>query len=435
VHLVAKPPGPGKLAVSLPPSCIKLFDACGVTAAINRAGFIRSTGNTVWWGTDQPRVEFFQGDVRGWQADLQQFSDVLREQATSDLIRVTASVAPELIADAALVLDCTGRAGVIAKDHRVREYDAGPRTVGLVGEWRTGASWSLPDDTHTIIESYRDGWMWSVPTAPGVRHVSAMIDPQRSELARGGSPRGVYLNEIGKTRQFKQLLGDARLTGGPWGWDATPYRSREYAGANWILVGDAASFIDPLSSAGVQKALASAWLAAIVANTCVSRPMRRSDALAFFAARERQVEARYSSAARLFLTAAAREHREAFWADRVVEIEHRAEATAEVQAAFERLKAAPELRVRVSPDITISPRPYIDGHEIAIGDHIVSGDRDSGTRYLHNVNVPALIELAPRVTTVEELLTTYLARCGAVDLHDFLMGLSTVIARRWLVSE
>jgi hypothetical protein len=91
--------------------------------------------------------------------------------------------------------------------------------------------------------------------------------------------------------------------------------------------------------------------------------------------------------------------------------------------------------VRVSPDITISPRPYIDGHEIAIGDHIVSGDRDSGTRYLHNVNVPALIELAPRVTTVEELLTTYLARCGAVDLHDFLMGLSTVIARRWLVSE
>jgi hypothetical protein len=58
----------------------------------------------------------------------------------------------------------------------------------------------VPDDSHTLIESYGDGWMWSVPSAPGLRHIAAMVDPQRSELARGGSSADVYRAEIAKTK-------------------------------------------------------------------------------------------------------------------------------------------------------------------------------------------------------------------------------------------
>ena len=166
----------------------------------------------------------------------------------------------------AFVLDCSGRTGLIARARNLRRYDDGPTTVGLAGEWRSDA-WDLPDASHTVVESYADGWMWSVPTADGIRHVSAMIDPQRSDLARGGSSRDVYLAEIGKTRAFKRLLAAASLVAGPSGWDASTYGAREYAGDDWLLVGDAASFIDPLSSAGVKKALASAWLAAVAVHT------------------------------------------------------------------------------------------------------------------------------------------------------------------------
>ena len=41
-----------------------------MTAAIARAGFLRSTGNTVWWDSDQARVEPFAGGARGWQVVL-----------------------------------------------------------------------------------------------------------------------------------------------------------------------------------------------------------------------------------------------------------------------------------------------------------------------------------------------------------------------------
>ena len=175
------------------------------------------------------------------------------------------------------MIDCTGRAGVIARQKNLREYDEGLRTVALVGEWRREGDWPVPDDTHTLIESYDDGWMWSVPAADGVRHIAAMVDPQRSELARGGSSKDVYLAEIAKTRVFSRLIAGASLDDGPRGWDASQYRAREYAGDGWLLAGDAGSFIDPLSSAGVKKALASGWLAAIVAHTCLSNPI---DALA-----------------------------------------------------------------------------------------------------------------------------------------------------------
>jgi flavin-dependent dehydrogenase len=436
-HVTKPASGPG-LAVSLPPRCHKLFDAVGMTSAIDRASFIRSTGNTVWWGSDAPRVEMFQAGARGWQVDLQRLSEVmLAHAADSHLITRSQSefggTRPN--GDPAFVLDCTGRAGVIAKQQGVREYDDGPRTIALVGEWHTGRAWQVPDDTHTIVESYGDGWMWSVPVAPGVRHVSAMVDPQRSDLARGVSSRDVYRAEIGKTRQFARLLADATLSGGPWGHDASTYRSREYAGDGWLLVGDAGSFIDPLSSAGVQKALASAWLAAVVANTCVLKPSMQSDALAFFSAREREIERRYNAASRHFLTEAAREHRQPFWADRHLDAAPPAGDAQRVRAAYERVRTHDTFTTRTADHVRIAPRPYVTGHEIVLGPHVVTSDDDEGVRYLCNIDVPALLELAPAARDVPQLFEAYMVKHGKTDLHDFLLALSTAVARGWLVSE
>jgi flavin-dependent dehydrogenase len=440
VRLLTRPPAGGGLAVSIPPSAIKLFDAIGVSAAIERAGFVRSTGNTVWWGTDEPRVESFAAGARGWQVELHRFSQALLDHATaSGMTAVEPAVPdPQPLIDPArrIVLDCTGRAGVIAKLKGVREYDEGPRTVALIAEWSTSRAWPVADDTHTVIESYGDGWMWSVPIAAGTRHVSAMVDPQRSDLARGRSPRDVYLAEIAKTRQFKRLLADASLRGGPWGHDASTYRSAEYAGDGWLLVGDAGSFIDPLSSAGVKKALASAWLAAVVANTWINKPSMRSHALSFYSAREREVERLHADAARHFLTEAGREHRQPFWADRLVEAAPGVHTDGEaVRAAFEKMKQAPALMVRIAAHLAIAPRPYVSNHEIMLGPHVVTSDADPGVRYLYNVDVPALLELAPAARQVPDLFEAYVQRRGKVEFPDFLLAVSTAVARGWLVSQ
>lgn len=452
VRLITRPAADHRLAVSIPPSCAKLFDAIGVTTAIERAGFVRSTGNTVWWGQQEARIETFADGALGWQVDLNILESMLLaeteragvtvERRSLDIdaaraggtsLSAVALSAKVEVPPALFVLDCTGRTGVIARARNIRRYDAGPTTIALAGEWRRD-SWPLPDDTHTVIESYADGWMWSVPTAAGVRHVSAMIDPQRSDLARGGSARDVYLAEIAKTRAFRNIVADASLTAGPTGWDASTYGAHQYAGDDWLLVGDAASFIDPLSSAGVKKALASAWLAAIAVNTAVKTPAMRAHAFDFFAAREREIERHYAAESRAFLAAAAREHDRPFWATRSADLAGTSHDAGAVRHAFDRLKASDVLRVKVADQVRIEPRALVDGNEIRLAPHVIAPD-STATRYLHGIDLVALLELAPQRAQVGDLFEAYGRGRPAVPLHDFLLALSSVVARGWLVSQ
>ena len=405
-----------------------------MSEAIERAGFIRSTGNTVWWGGDA-RVEPYADGARGWQVDLAVLEQVLiaESQRAGAAIERRLLTAQDSALGASFVLDCTGRTGTIARAMNVRRYDAGARTIALAGEWSSD-SWQVADNTHTIVESYADGWMWSVPTSPTVRHVSAMIDPQRSDLARGVAARNVYLAEIAKTRAFKQLLKEASLVDGPYGWDASTYRADKYAGDGWLLVGDAGSFIDPLSSAGVKKALASGWLAAIVVNTWVNTPSMRRAALEFFSGRETEIERHFSAESRAFLTAAARGHDRPFWANRAADAAETGGDEEAIRRAFERLKTSPAFRMKVSECIRVEPRPLVDGREIKLAPHIISPD-SVGIRYLQGIDMVALLELAPGVSQVPDLFEAYARRHPPPSLHDFLMALSAAVAREWLVAQ
>lgn len=436
VCLITRPATDSRLAVSVPPSCHKLFAAAGVSDAIERAGFVRSTGNTVWWGRQEPRVEMFSDGARGWQAATQ----VLEDRLLAEAAAAGVSIERRPIADSDLraprggfVIDATGRSGLIARAQGVRVYDAGPRTVALAASWRRSGSWQVPDDTHTLIESYESGWAWSVPTSSVFRHVAVMVDPQRSGLLRGVSAREVYLSEIGKTTVFRLRLAAADLVEGPWGWDASGYRAERYAGDRWLLAGDAGSFVDPLSSAGVKKALASGWLAAIAVHTSLASPAMRGPALAFFSRREHEIERHHFRMSRLFLAEAAPTHPHAFWRDRsdAPDASPSTDGPA-VREAFERLRSAPGVRFSMG-DVHLEPRPRIRGHQIVLDPHIVGGDES--IRFVAGIDVVALLALAPRYSEVPDLFEAYCRADREVPLRDFLLALATAIARRWVVSQ
>jgi flavin-dependent dehydrogenase len=438
VQLITKPAGDHELAVSLPPSCAKLFDAIGVSDAIARAGFPRSTGNTVWWGGEEARVETFAEGALGWQLEVGRLADVLLDRASKAGVRIERRAASSDVPPsrpAPFVIDATGRAGVIARRTGLRQFDEGLRTVALVGEWRRDGGWDVPDDTHTLIESYEDGWMWSVPTAGGVRHVAAMVDPKRSDLARGGSSADVYRSEIAKTRIFSRLTADATLAGGPRGFDASQYRASAYAGERWLLAGDAGSFIDPLSSAGVKKALASGWLAAIAVHTALATPSMRAEAFEFFSAREHEIEQHLSRESRRFLASASTGHRHAFWEERGDEINVATADTDETRRAFAELKARESWQPRAGSSISIQPKACIRGREIVLEPHLVSVEHPRGIRFVRGVDVVALVELAPGTRQVPDLYETYVQRAGSVPLPDFLFAVATAVARGWLVAE
>lgn len=408
----------------------------GIRALVDEAGFIRSTGHTVSWGGRQQRVERFALGARGWQVTAGALEGVLRRAAADagaciEIGRVDA--VDRIGREAAYVLDCTGRAGLVARARRWRVSETRLRTVALAGRWYA-RTWALEDPTHTVIESYDGGWAWSVPASNGDRWIALMIDPATSGATRGAAARQIYLAELRKTRQMAALAATASLEEGPIGWDASMYRASCYAADNILLVGDAASFVDPLSSVGVKKALASGWLAAVAVNTALKRPGMRQAALDFFAQREGEIYAAIRGMTTRFLADAAEGHEHPFWSDRADLLPRRREGEpgAAARAAFERLRREPELRVGRNPHVAIAPRPAVSGAEIVLEERIVSAAEPAGIRYAFDVDLLALLEIAPRHRSVPSAFEAYNQRCPPVGLPDFLAALSTALAENWL---
>ena len=463
------------LGESLPPSCRKLFDLLGVTSAIDGAGFLRSTGNTVWWGDRASRTGNFADGTSGLQ--------VVRHDLDAVLLRLAAEAGARVVTDALardarlppidgpleaatvsyatadarthvvetpFVLDCSGRAGFLAR-RGFRVHDGGQTTLALTAVWTRPEGWSLGDETHTLVETYGDGWAWSVPVTPTRRYVTVMVDPRVTDLDRGGALTACYEAELVKTAALRRALDGATRVTAPWGCDASLYHARTCGTPGVLLVGDAASFIDPLSSYGVKKALASAWLAAVVVHTSLTNRPLAGVALDLFNEREREIHTASVRQSTRFFAEAAAQHLHPFWTGRAtadvqtdsedappgVEIDALRHDPA-VRAALDALRRGGGIRLRRGDDLSVEARPALTTREVVMEDRLVLPDwpgTNRGVRFLRAVDLLRLVELAPNHSQVPDLYEAYNRRCVPVSLPDFLGALSVLLAKGALRNE
>jgi flavin-dependent dehydrogenase len=80
------------------------------------------------------------------------------------------------------------------------------------------------------------------------------------------------MEQISQASYTQQMLGGARLVSGPFVVKDWSYLSETVVGDGYILVGDAACFIDPLFSSGVHLALLSGVLAAAYVTSALKDP-------------------------------------------------------------------------------------------------------------------------------------------------------------------
>jgi flavin-dependent dehydrogenase len=411
------------LAESLPPSTHKLLAEVGVLEDVERAGFYRSTGNTVWWASRQPRVERFDS-ARGYQVFRPDLDRVLLDGAARagaevrEGLHVSSAQVENL--DAKLVIDASGRSGVIGRRFRIPQ--PAHRTVALVGVWRRDDAWPLPEPTHTTVETFDHGWAWSVPVSETTRHIAVMLDRPSA-----------YETAIAETSATRGLVDGAVLQR-TFACDASLYEAERYAGPNFLLVGDAGSFIDPLSSFGVKKALASAWVGAVTAHTILTRPDRRQAAIDFFNAWERDVYLKHLERSREFARAAVAEHPHPFWESRAaVEIAGSDEsAEPDVRAAFDRIRNAESIAFQLADDVRFEERPVIRGREIVLEAALVpAGPKACATpvRYLDHVDLVKLAEIACNHSRVPDVCEAYCRVHAPAPLPSLLSGLSFLVAK------
>jgi flavin-dependent dehydrogenase len=436
VHMLDGPRPRHTVAESLPPSIHNVLEAVGIRREVEAAKFYAATGNTSWWGLPEPRVENYPGPLTGFHVERGKFDQLLLELARREGVEISRnSRAPVADLSAAVVqhdggstearfiVDATGRAGLLARQLR-RFWDERYRTIGLCGTFRAGtAEWDV-DPHHMLIEAFESGWAWSVPLAPDRRHVCFMVDPA---AARSGV-EAAYDLALRQTDQFQRLFGTCELEGPAWGRDASLYHSERYAGPHWILIGDAGSFVDPLSSFGLKKALRSAWMGAAVVNTCLTKPAMADTAIEFFNQQEQQIYANHARLAAREFTEAAGVFSDPFWVQRTHAPEAPLYDAAELAAAYEEVRRSERVRFRLRGDIESRETPTLRGREIVTVPRQVLPSLEQ-VEYVHGVDIVTLARMAPEFPGVGELYEAYIRRQGYVALPNFLSVLSLLVAR------
>ena len=453
VALIGRPPRKRSLAESLPPSCTKLFEQLGVRGEIDDARFIRATGNTVCWAGRDRRVEHFDASSTGYQVPRDAFDalliasaeragvQVILDATARDAVReegewrvLLDSVSGSGETSSRWLVDASGRAGVVAR-RGFRKPESAARTMALVAVWESKTPWPTEHDTHTLVESYGGGWAWSVPVSVGRRFVTAMVDPTVTELGGRSGLGERYVAELERTTMLRELVGGATMIGEPWACDASPYSASRSFDDGLLLIGDAASFVDPLSSFGVKKALASAWLGAVAVHTAHLDSSLTTHAMQLFDAREREMYEHLQRQSALLSQEAAGAHVGAFWngrsdsatdlaSDQLDVVALRTDPR--VLAAFDELKRRESICLRLAPGACFVTRAIVRGHRIVLEDHLAAPGIP-GVRYCRNVDLVLLARIAEQHSQVPELFDVYNRLAPPAPLPDFLGALSTLI--------
>ena len=438
------------LAESLPPSTRKILAATGLLGVVEAGGFHPNGGNTALWGGEGRRDDF-AGGATGFHVLRSRFDRVLREaaaEAGAEIVGGTARLPErdgegegwrvEVALDGGgraeivpgWVLDCTGRAGVLARRYRVMETDA--PTLAVVRRYRKEVGWDNVDPTHALVESFDRGWAWSVPTSNEERHVAVMVDPRLQAVLEGAADLSTAFEaEIDNTALMSSITKPAAPVGAAWAVTASMYTSTEFAPGRALLVGDAASFADPMSSYGVKKALASGWLAAIAVNTSIRTPELAATATEFFSQREGAMYRSLREGLAVQVAGTGVGGGDGFWEQRARWLADRpgdagdantpdgpdTEALRddpEVRAAFHALRLGSG-RLRIGSRST-TQRPLVIGNRIRMAPALVTPRFPAGVRYFRDVDLLRIVHLAPGCGNPGVLYESYQEWAAREDL-------------------
>jgi len=268
-------------------------------------------------------------------------------------------------------IDATGRSGVLARFYRRKERRF--RTLALTGHFQTEEA-----EPPTMVEAFEDGWLWTAPLATGLRDVTVMLDAPKAFADRNAR----FASALERAPNASRLIAGAPLEGPLRGIDATPYHASRSCGSDYLLVGDASSFLDPLSAHGVHKAMDGALLAAIAVHTILERPESASDAAEFYHQRESSIYGIATGRLRALYRQETRFSSSPFW--------RRRSEGASSEGAPQPRRSPLERSRALKGSGSLAEAPVVEGDFIARREVLVASGQERPVRFLGPVCLPDL---------------------------------------------
>ncbi|MFA1550266.1 NAD(P)/FAD-dependent oxidoreductase [Actinomadura chokoriensis] len=293
---------------SLVPATTPVLDEIGALPLIEQAGFPRKYG-AAWTSAAEPgiphlgftgltegfraaTVEFGERDQPGveqaytYHVDRAQFDTLLLQHAQSlgakvfEGIRVRSvdldpgrsavnfAMGPrELTLRARIVVDASGRQTLLGRQFKLKEPDPVFNQYAIhtwfEGLDRRAVSGDEEQADYIFIHflPINDTWVWQIPITDTVTSIGVVT--QKKYFASAKSDREQFFWDcVGSRPELDGALRSAQRVRPFKSEGDYSYAMREICGDGFLLIGDAARFVDPIFSSGVSVAMNSARLAA-----------------------------------------------------------------------------------------------------------------------------------------------------------------------------
>jgi 1H-pyrrole-2-carbonyl-[peptidyl-carrier protein] chlorinase len=176
-------------------------------------------------------------------------------------VGVRANVAGQSVdIPARIVVDASGRQAVLGQQLRLRRTDPDFNQFSVHAWFENVDRGVRPDDIHIHFLPVRRGWVWQIPITDTVTSMGVVAE--REVFRAGKGDYEVWFHELSRSAPDIALaMRDARRVNDFKIEADYSYQMDSFVGDGWLLVGDAARFVDPIFSSGVSVAMHSAKFA------------------------------------------------------------------------------------------------------------------------------------------------------------------------------
>jgi|KBSMisStaDraftv2_1062788.scaffolds.fasta_scaffold61989_1 flavin-dependent dehydrogenase len=270
---------------SLLPANVPLFEKLGVAAEIEALGMEKWGATFVSpWHDHITRFEFAEATdpslPKAYQVRRAAFDEVLFRRAAAvgaeahenarvrefDLARegaqtrVTAAMGDGTRREwhASFVVDATGRDTLLASRLGIKRRNPAHNSSAMYGHFRNAERDCGRLEGNIIIFWFDHGWFWFIPLRDGTTSVGAVVWPYYMKN-RDKPLREYFLETVARCPALQARLANAELVAEPEATGNYSYSCDRCQGDNYVMLGDAFAFVDPVFSSGVMLAMNSAF--------------------------------------------------------------------------------------------------------------------------------------------------------------------------------
>jgi flavin-dependent dehydrogenase len=183
---------------------------------------------------------------------------------------------------ARFVVDASGRDTFLGNRFKVKRRNPKHNSTALYGHFSWAQRHAGIEEGNISIFWFDHGWFWFIPLLDGITSVGAVAWPYYMKTRGKRSPEQFLLDTIALCPALAERLNKASLASVVEATGNFSYACEHTHGPNYLLLGDAYAFIDPVFSSGVMLAMNSAFAGADAVSICLKHPDRAATALMQF---------------------------------------------------------------------------------------------------------------------------------------------------------